>query len=275
MLSHTKYWPALFVVGALINHPLSARERFPQIVKVASISFEPVKFDLDGNADRLEQYFRRAAAGHAKIAVAPEGILEGYVVNEIIAGDVDANRMKEVAIPIDSPVMQRFRDLARRLDMRLVFGFAQKMDDDVFNSAVFIDDTGKISGKYHKMQLHEGYDDKWWFNRMGRASRAFDTPYGRCGILICNDRWNPVLAKIPASDGAQFLVIPSFGSTSRRQDEAALARGTENDLPVIEANVGVSLLVSENKIVAVDRQQEGITFGEITIPPPRKADATA
>ena len=124
------------------------------------------------------------------------------------------------------------------------------------------------------MQFAEGYDDNWWFNRLGQHSRAFETPYGRCAILICNDRWNPQLAKIPALDGAQFLVIPSFGSTSTKQDEAVLARGVENDLPVIEANVGVSLIVNDNKIAAVDRSREGVTFAEITIPPKKPIDAT-
>ncbi len=235
-------------------------------VRVAAISFEPVKFDLDANVQTLESWFRKAAAGGAKIAVAPEGALEGYVVDGIIAEDVEADRMRDVAVSIDSPTIQRFQNLARELDMCLAFGFAEKTGDDVFNCAAFIDHTGRICGTYHKMQLAEGYADSWWFNRLGKQSRAFDTPYGRCGFLICNDRWNPRLARIPSLDGAQFLIIPSFGSTSKSQDEAVLARGTENNLPIIEANVGVTLVVSENRIAAVDREREGITFGEIRIP---------
>ena len=61
-------------------------------------------------------------------------------------------------------------------------------------------------------------------------------------------------------------MIPSFGSTSKSQDEAVLARGVENGLPIVEANVGVSLVVSNDRIVAVDRRREGITFAEITVP---------
>ena len=45
----------------------------------------------------------------------------------------------------------------------------------------------------HKMQFAEGYDKSWYFNRPGKKIRAFDTPLGRCGMLICNDRWNPLL----------------------------------------------------------------------------------
>ena len=241
-------------------------------VRAAAISFVPKKFDLEGNAAQLEKLFREAAKGGARIAVAPEGALDGYVVNEIIAEEVPVARMNEVAIPIDGPVIGKFRALAAELRMCLVFGFAERIGEDVFNCAVFIDDSGLIRGKYHKMQLAEGYHDSWWFNRLGTQSRAFDTPYGRCGIMICNDRWNPDLARIPVLDGARFLIIPSYGSRSAEQDEAVLSRARENGVPIIEANVGVTLLVDNGAIEAVDRAETGITYGEITIPPPASPD---
>lgn len=241
-------------------------------IRVASISFVPEKTNLDANSDTLEKMFREASAGGAQLAVAPEGILEGYFINEILAGKIPAEKMKEVAVPVDHPQIERFRKLADDLNMCIVFGYAEQTAGEVFNTAIFIDHQGLICGRYRKMQLAEGYHPDWWFNRLGTQSRAFDTPIGRCGILICNDRWNPVLAKIPALDGAQFLVIPSFGSTSTSQDEAVLSRGRENHLPIVEANVGVRLIVSEDQIVALSREKTGITYGEILIPAPRPAD---
>jgi len=237
-----------------------------RVVRVAAVSFVPKKFDLQGNADRLDLLFRKAKQGGAEIAVAPEGALEGYVVNEIIAGEVPAEKMNDVALPIDHPVIQRFQRLAAELEMCLVFGFAERIGEDVFNCAAFVDNQGQIRGKYHKMQFAEGYHPSWWFNRLGQHSRAFDTPYGRCGIMICNDRWNPLLAQIPVLDGAQFLLIPAMGSRSKSQDEAVLNRGKETGVPIVEANVGVTLVVDQGKICAVDRHEEGITFGQITIP---------
>ncbi|MBI2478814.1 MAG: carbon-nitrogen hydrolase family protein, partial [Planctomycetia bacterium] len=165
------------------------------------------------------------------------------------------------------PVVSRFQNLARELNLCVVFGFAERIEEDVFNCAVFIDGEGKIRGKYHKMQFAEGYHESWWFNRLGQQSRAFDTPYGRCGIMICNDRWNPQLARIPVLDGARFLIIPAFGSRSESQDQAVLSRARENGVPVVEANVGVTLVVDGGEITAVDRREQGITFGQITIPP--------
>jgi predicted amidohydrolase len=235
-------------------------------MKVAAISFVPVKFDLAGNADRLEVAFREAAAGGAKLAVAPEGILEGYVVNQILAGDFPVTRMREVAVSIEGPPIKRFQALARTLHLCLVFGFAERVGDEIFNAAVFIDDRGAICGKYHKMQFAEGYHSSWWFNRLGGRSRAFDTPFGRCGILICNDRWNALLACICALDGAQFLVIPAYGSTKTSQDVAILSRSNETGLPIIEANVGVSLVVSGGRVVAVERAPTTVLFAEVEIP---------
>ena len=238
-------------------------------VRVAAISFVPQKLELAANAGRLEAAFREAAAGGAQLAVAPEGALDGYIINPVLAGQIPLERMRDVALAIDDPVIRRFQALAKELRLCVVFGFAEKIGADVFNTAVFIDGAGAIRGKYHKMLFEEGYHPAWWFNRIGTRSRAFDTPFGRCGILICNDRWNASLARIPALDGAQFLVIPAYGSTSRAQDEAVLARARENALPVVEANVGVSLIVSGGEVAAVQRAPAAVTFAEITIAPAR------
>ncbi|MCY3770691.1 MAG: carbon-nitrogen hydrolase family protein [Gemmatimonadetes bacterium] len=235
-------------------------------VRVAAISFKPVKLDLKGNADRLEKMFRDAAADGAELAVAPEGVLEGYVVNEIIDGEIPPEEMNRVALTMRSRTIGRFRELARTLNMCLAFGLAERIDGEIYNCAVFLDHRGRLRGKYHKMQLAEGHHRSWWFNRLGKNSRAFDTPFGRAGMVICNDRWNPDIARIPVLDGARYLLIPSFGSTARSQDRAVLARARENGVPIVEANVGVTLIVNKGEIVALSRKMTAITHGTISVP---------
>ena len=66
-----------------------------QEILVAAISFKPKKLDLVGNADRLEAMFRDAAAGGARLAVGPEGVIEGYLANEIIDGEIAPETMHE------------------------------------------------------------------------------------------------------------------------------------------------------------------------------------
>lgn len=254
--------------GARGGGDIPAPADTPKTVKVAAISFIPQQANVAANADRLEKAFRDAAATGAKIAVAPEAVLDGYITYDVLWGKIPTDRMREVALPVDHPVIQRFQNLARELGICLVFGFAEAADSDIYNTAVFINDQGTICGKYRKMQFEEGYHPDWWYNRLGQESRAFSTPYGRCGILICNDRWNPALARIPKLDGAQFLVIPAYGLRATKQDEAVLARARETSLPVIEANVGVTLVISRGEIVAVQRDKTGMTVADIEIPPP-------
>ena len=63
----------LALVGSLCGAEPVAGAR----LRVAAISFVPVKLDVARNADRSERDFRQAAAGGARLAVAPEGVLEG------------------------------------------------------------------------------------------------------------------------------------------------------------------------------------------------------
>ena len=235
-------------------------------VRVAACSFRPRKFDTAANAARLEALFRRAAAAGAQLAVAPEGSLDGYVVMPIIKGEEPAARMREAAVAIPGPEVDRFRALAIELGICLAFGLAECNGDYVYNCALYIDAEGRIRGKYHKMQLAEGYHESWWFNRLGATSRAFATPFGTCGMLICNDRWNPEIARIPVLDGARYLLIPSYGSRARDQDRAVLARARENGVPIVEANVGVTLIISQGEVVACERRVDAVTVGTIEIP---------
>lgn len=235
-------------------------------VRVAACSFRPRKFDVAANGDRLEELFRQAADTGAQLAVAPEGALDGYVVMPIIEGVEPAERMHEAAVSRHGPEIERFQALARELGMCLTFGLAERTDGGVYNCAVFIDATGAMCGACHKMQLAEGYCADWWFNRLGERSRAFATPFGPCGMLICNDRWNPQIARIPVLDGARYLLIPSYGSRSRSQDRAVLARARENGVPIVEANVGVTLIVSKGEVVACERKINAVTVGAIDVP---------
>ena len=73
---------------------------------------------------------------------------------------------------------------------------------------------------------------------------------------------------LPVLDGARFLLIPSYGSCSKRQDHAVLARARENGVPIVEANVGVALVISKGEIVAVSRKKTQILFSTIEIPAP-------
>jgi len=234
--------------------------------KVAALSIRSKKWDKAHNADKLEAFFRAAARRKPDLILATEGFLEGYVISDVVWHRERVGALLDIAEPLDGPYIARFRRLARTLKTCLCFGFAERIGRDVWNSAVFIDHRGTICGTYHKMT--EGTHPSWHFWRQSKQLRAFDTPLGRCGILICSDRWSPIAARTLVLDGAQFILIPAYGSKNKAQNQAVLARARENGVPVVEANVGMSLIISKGEIVAYKWGVDQITVAHIDIPVP-------
>ena len=54
-----------------------------------------------------------------------------------------------------------------------------------------------------------GLFDEERFVERGRDIRAFDTPWGRAAILVCEDAWHSLSGTIAALDGAQLIFVPS------------------------------------------------------------------
>lgn len=242
-------------------------------IKVAAISLRPKKWDKPANAAKMERLIRDAATENPDVIVTIEGALEGYVVYDVIEGRRSAAEMLEIAEPLDGPYVTHFRQLARELRVCLCFGFAERVGNEIYNTVVFIDHAGELCGTYQKSQFAEGTHPSWHFNRIGKKLRAFDTPFGRAGMLICNDRWNPLIPRSIVLDGAQILYIPTFGNTSKAQNQALLARARENGVPIVQANVGQNLVVSKGEMIAYQRGFDKITVATVDIPTPPSAAA--
>ena len=77
---------------------------------------------IEENYRRLEAHAREAARRRAKVIVAPESILDGYVC--AAAPDVTRDRMFTIAQRVpDGPYLVRAAALARELGVYFLFGF--------------------------------------------------------------------------------------------------------------------------------------------------------
>ncbi len=233
--------------------------------KVAAVSTRPVRWNKAHNADKMEAFFRGAARQKPDLIVSTEGMLEGYLVADVTWHRERVEALLDIAEPITGPHITRFRKLAKLLKTCLCFGFAERIGREAYNTAIFIDHHGSICGKYHKVS--ETTHPAWNFARQGSCVRAFDTPLGRCGVLICSDRWFTILARSLVLDGAQFILIPTYGAVSKAQNQAVLARARENGVPIVQANAaGMNMIVSRGETVAYARGIDRITTGFIDIP---------
>jgi len=171
-------------------------------MRVALAQVAPVLGNVAVNLKMHRTVIRKAAAAGADLVIFPELSLTGYLLQDLVP---------EVALSPDrSTVVKELRRLSRRI--ALVVGLVEESEDHCFyNSALFLSD-GKILHRHRKVYLPTyGMFDEGRDFAAGDSFSAFDTPWGRFGILICEDAWHPAAAYLLARDGADFILILSSG----------------------------------------------------------------
>ncbi len=225
-------------------------------VRIAGASVLTDKWDKPTNWSRIEKAVREAALdGGADVVVTPEGVLEGYVINEVNRErDPDkkallTQKFLELGEPLDGPYIIKACRLAKELDIFFVFGFLERSGSLLANTAVLIDPEGEIIGKYSKTHFAQGYQVNPDFYCAGDDYPVFMTPFGAVGILICYDRQNPEPARILALKGAQLLLVPSYGSYDLQDGwntTLMRTRAYENSFPVVFCHPFQTLLITGN-----------------------------
>ena len=151
------------------------------------------------NLAAIEGQIIKAREAKADLIVFPELALSGYFLKDLVP---------EVALRIDSPEILHLIELSRGISITI--GFVEESDDyHFFNSALYLED-GIIRHLHRKVYLPTyGLFDEQRYLAHGESFRAFDTKFGRFGMLICEDMWHLSASYILAMDGATTLICLS------------------------------------------------------------------
>src|SRR5512134_1111228 len=117
-----------------------------------------------------------------------------------------------LAEAIPGPSTDRLCALAAELGVVIVASLFEKRAEGLYhNTAAVIDADGSYLGKYRKMHIPDDpqYYEKFYFTPGDLGFRAWDTRFGRIGVLICWDQWYPEGARLTAMQGAQILFYPT------------------------------------------------------------------
>lgn len=169
--------------------------------------------DLKANMDRHCAVVDAAAKEGAKLVVFPELSLTGYTLRDLTW---------EVALPLDStqflrPLLERSRKISIAVGL-VETGFQHA----VYNSAVFLED-GLIKHVHRKVYLPTyGMFEEGRYFSPGTRVEAFDSKYGRFGMLICEDMWHVSLPYLLAMDGAEALLCLTASPTRLAGDGPTL-----------------------------------------------------
>ena len=117
-----------------------------------------------------------------------------------------------LAEPIPGPSTEAFQQIAREEKVVIIASLFEKRAVGLYhNSAAIIDADGSLLGIYRKMHIPDDplYYEKFYFTPGDLGFRAWDTSFGRIGVLICWDQWFPEAARLTALAGAEILLYPT------------------------------------------------------------------
>jgi NAD+ synthetase len=188
-------------------------ERRPPLA-VGLVQFKPDKAEVPGNLDRIRGWIRKEGKGN-DILVFPEAALTGY----FLEGGVSEAAMsaEQVAAGLGAPEGE---------GPDVVLGFYERWRRGIYNSVGYFSATER---GYEPLHIHRklflptyGIFEEGRFADPGRDLVAFDSPFGRLGILVCEDMWHSLTPTILALDGAEVILVVS--ASPAREFPAGMGR---------------------------------------------------
>jgi len=178
--------------------------------------------DTDANLKKAVEMVREAARLEATLVCLPEMYRSQYFCQE------ENHANFELAEPIPGPSTEAFGLIARELGISIVAPIFERRAAGLYhNSLVMITPESEVSGIYRKMHIPDdpAYYEKFYFAPGDLGFKAFDTPVGKVGTLICWDQWFPEGARLTALRGADILFYPTaIGWHPAEKDEFGQAQ---------------------------------------------------
>ena len=206
---------------------------------IAIAQINPKLGNLEANLQTHFEFIQRAIDEEAELIVFPELSLTGYWLRD---------QVYEIALKPDDEFWQPL--LERSWEISLVIGFVELADDfQFYNSQAYIED-GHIVHIHRKVYLptYGMFEERRFFSP-GQHVRAFDTKFGRVGMLVCNDWWHATGPLILAQDGATLMLAPA-NSPIRGVSDDTVSNNTRvwESLMKFHSKVQSSYVVFANRV---------------------------
>lgn len=214
-------------------------------------AFGPMPADIDALerlAGRMEEVRAANVAHHLElVARAAASGVHVLCLGELFTGPYFALHESPIWFELaedayEGPTVQATRDAAREHGMVLVVPIYEldASSGKRFNTAVIVDTSGAVLGRYRKTHIprgsneRAGFHETYYYDRsdgalgngeadvsQNRYFPVFATSLARIGIATCYDRHFPGSMRSLARNGAQLVFSPAvtFGEKARRMWE--------------------------------------------------------
>lgn len=178
--------------------------------KISIAQIDCVLGEIDPNLEKHYKAIEQAIDAGSDLIVFPELSLTGYFLKDAVF---------QVALHDSDAKLNRLRELSKHIGIAV--GLVELSDKYEFFNSQFLFYGGELIAKHRKVYLptYSLFEEKRYFSE-GTRMRAFDTPFGKIGMLICEDQWHPTSALIQAHDGAQVIIVSAAGVARGATQEA-------------------------------------------------------
>jgi predicted amidohydrolase len=166
--------------------------------------------------ERLLQLLREAAARGAQFVVFPELALTTFFPRYWMTEQEAVDRFFEREMP--NQATRPLFEEARKLGIGFYLGYAELTETgERFNTAVLVDSSARIVGRYRKIHLpgHEDHKaeapfqhlEKKFFQVGNEGFKVWSVMGARFGLCICNDRRWPETFRVMGLQGADIVTL--------------------------------------------------------------------
>ena len=162
--------------------------------------------DPKANLKKTLSLVDQAAKKGAQIICTQEMVTSQYFCQS------EEHRFFDLAEPIPGPSTLAFQKAAKKHGVVIIASLFEKRASGLYhNTAAIIDADGKLLGIYRKMHIPDDplFYEKFYFTPGDTGFKAWDTKFGKIGVLICWDQWYPEAARLTAMQGAEILFYPT------------------------------------------------------------------
>jgi N-carbamoylputrescine amidase len=178
-------------------------------MKIALIQ-QPATRDKRANTARGLENLEVAARNGAALACYAELAFEWFHPQRPASGDP-----KDLAEPLDGPLVAAFQRKARELGIVTVLNFFERERDHAFDSSPVIDADGSFLGVTRMVHITEYacFHEQGYYTPGDKGAPVYQTKAGNIGVAICYDRHFPEYMRALAIGGADLVIVPQAGAT--------------------------------------------------------------
>lgn len=197
--------------------------------------------DKNANVASALRLVKEAASNGANIILLPE-LFEGLY----FCKDMDEKYFSWATPLKGNPLIEKFADLAKELEVVILVSYFEKAKEQYFNSLVVVNADGTVMDNYRKTHIPDGpgYEEKFYFKPGDSGFKVYETPYGKIGVGICWDQWFCETARCLTLMGAEIIFYPTaIGSepeihvdSKEHWQRVQMGHAATNTVPVVVAN---------------------------------------